>query len=37
LAVRVTNLNDGGGGGTDILIYGIEIEGLQFTDGAVET
>lgn len=37
VAIRVTLVNDGGGGGTDILLYGIEIEGLQFTDGSIES
>jgi hypothetical protein len=34
-AIRVTLVADGGG--TDILLVGVEIEGLQFTDGAVES
>ena len=36
VAMRFTLANDGGGTGTDILIYGIEIEGVQFTDGTIE-
>jgi hypothetical protein len=34
VAMRLTMVNDGGG--TDVLIYGLEIEGVQFTDGTIE-
>jgi hypothetical protein len=32
-AMRFTLISDSGG--TDVLIYGLEIEGIQFADGAI--
>ncbi len=34
-AIRVTLVADGGGTGTDVLLLGVELEGLKFTDGAL--
>lgn len=33
IAIRITLAADGGG--TDVIAYGIEVEGIQFTDGAL--